>query len=199
MRKRFVAVVVLESGHRTPLERVCDSGWMSRQKEEPVLRSAPLTTLIVTGTPRNRLHEGGIGVDLYLLSTGGFDLGISAGVEYTYLTFHSLWKNVGGLTDQTSDATYNYVYVPIALVGRIPSILPSLSGSAQAPSSARSSTAQRTSSTIRSWAVRSPTAPRHSIPATRSRWSMACTSPRESISISAETSRYPPHCSLTWD
>jgi hypothetical protein len=74
----------------------------------------------VTGSAR-LAALGGIGVDLYLLTAGPVDLGISTGVDYSYLTTHSTWTNFQGAgTDQTSDATYNYVNIPIALVGRMP-------------------------------------------------------------------------------
>jgi hypothetical protein len=64
---------------------------------------------------------GGVGVDLYLMTVGSIDIGISTGVEYSYLTFHSAWNNFQFPGEvQTTDATYNYINVPIALVGRIP-------------------------------------------------------------------------------
>jgi hypothetical protein len=64
---------------------------------------------------------GGAGVDLYLLSLGSIDLGVSAGAEYSYLTFHSVWSNFQGAgTDQTADSTYGYLNLPITLVCRVP-------------------------------------------------------------------------------
>jgi hypothetical protein len=74
----------------------------------------------ITGAAR-LAADGGIGVDLYLLVVGPVDLGLSTGVDYSYLTFHSTWSNFFGQpTDQTTDATYNYINVPIALVGSMP-------------------------------------------------------------------------------
>jgi hypothetical protein len=74
----------------------------------------------ITGAARLAAN-GGVGVDLYLVSLGSIDLGISTGVEYSSLTFHSTWSNFQGLgTDQTADSTYGYLNMPIALVGRIP-------------------------------------------------------------------------------
>jgi hypothetical protein len=74
----------------------------------------------VTGAAR-MAAGGGVGVDLFLLTLGPIDLGLSTGVEYSYLTFHSVWSNFPfpGV-DQTTDSTYNYINVPIALVGRVP-------------------------------------------------------------------------------
>jgi hypothetical protein len=74
----------------------------------------------ITGAPR-LAADGGVGIDLYLFNLGGVDVGISTGAEYSYLTFHSVWSNFQGLgIDQTSDATYNYLDFPIALVCSIP-------------------------------------------------------------------------------
>jgi hypothetical protein len=82
----------------------------------------------ITGQAR-LAADGGVGVDLFLFSLGPVEVGLSTGVEYSYLTFHSTWKNLSagplGTTDFTSDATYNYINVPIALVGRY-SLNPSL-------------------------------------------------------------------------
>jgi len=67
---------------------------------------------------------GGIDFDVYLLSIGGFDVGASAGAEYSYLTFHGVLSNISagplGTTTLTSDSTYRYVNFPVALVGRMP-------------------------------------------------------------------------------
>jgi hypothetical protein len=79
----------------------------------------------ITGSPR--LAAGaGVNVDLYLLSLGSADFGISVGTEYSYLTFHSVESNLPsppfpapGL-DQTTDATYRYVNFPISLVCKVP-------------------------------------------------------------------------------
>jgi hypothetical protein len=74
----------------------------------------------VTGDPR-LAADGGIGIDLYLFTVGPVDLGLSTGVEYSYLTFHSKWSdNPMPGVDMITDATYNYVNVPIALVGSMP-------------------------------------------------------------------------------
>jgi hypothetical protein len=77
----------------------------------------------IKGAPR-LAADGGVGVDVYLFEAGPVTLGVSTGVDYSYLTFHSTWKNLSagplGTTDFTSDATYNYINVPIALVGRMP-------------------------------------------------------------------------------
>jgi hypothetical protein len=69
--------------------------------------------------------DAGVGVDLFLLSAGSIDLGIAVGAEYSYLTFHSVWTNVPSPpfppgVNQTTDATYNYVNLPISLVCRVP-------------------------------------------------------------------------------
>lgn len=69
--------------------------------------------------------DAGVGIDLYLLSAGSIDIGISVGAEYSYLTFHSVWSNVPSPPfppgiDQTTDATYYYLNLPISLVCRVP-------------------------------------------------------------------------------
>jgi hypothetical protein len=74
----------------------------------------------ITGAAR-LAAGGGVGIDLYLMNAGPVDLGLSTGVEYSYLTFHSAWNNFQFPGEvQTTDATYNYVNVPIALIGSIP-------------------------------------------------------------------------------
>ena len=84
----------------------------------------------ITGAARVAA-DGGVGIDLYLLKTGSVDLGLSIGVEYSYLTFHSTWADKipvgapGGASDLTTDSTYNYLNIPISLVGSVP-ITPSL-------------------------------------------------------------------------
>jgi hypothetical protein len=72
------------------------------------------------GSPRAGFL-GGVGVDVYLLKAGPVDLGVSVGAEYDYLMFHGTYNNFAfpGET-QTSDSTYNYLYFPISLVGRVP-------------------------------------------------------------------------------
>jgi hypothetical protein len=74
----------------------------------------------ITGSAR-LAAAGGLGIDLYVVTLGSIDLGISTGVEYSYLTFHSAWNNFQFPGEvQTTDATYNYVNVPIAAVARVP-------------------------------------------------------------------------------
>jgi len=75
-----------------------------------------------TGSP-GPAFVGGVDVDLYMFQLGGLDVGISAGAEYSYLTNHgSLAINAGPLGNTTlkSDASFNYLIAPVALVGRIP-------------------------------------------------------------------------------
>ena len=74
-----------------------------------------------SGSPRAGF-AGGIGVDVYLFTLGPVDIGISAGAEYDYLTFHGTLNNFAGSPGlvQTSDSNYDYLYFPIALVGRMP-------------------------------------------------------------------------------
>jgi hypothetical protein len=75
----------------------------------------------ITGVAR-LAAGGGISVDLYLLSLGPVDIGLSTGVEYSYLTFHSTWANKVALppSDMTTDSIYNYLNLPISLVGSMP-------------------------------------------------------------------------------
>ena len=85
----------------------------------------------ITGTAVRLAADGGVGIDLYLLTVGSAELGLSIGAEYSYLTFHSTWANKipvgapGGASDLTTDSTYNYLNIPISLVGSVP-INPSL-------------------------------------------------------------------------
>ncbi len=78
-----------------------------------------------TGDPRPSLGAG-IDLDLYFFSVGPVDLGLSVGGEYSYLMFHGITNYPAvpafGLpaTTLTSDSTYNYLNIPIAIVGRIP-------------------------------------------------------------------------------
>ncbi len=77
-----------------------------------------------------RLSGGaGIDADLYLFKAGPVDLGISLGVDYSYLSFHSKWSNylssvtvpfTGQTTDQTTESQYHYINFPIMLVGSMP-------------------------------------------------------------------------------
>ena len=74
----------------------------------------------ITGAAR-LAAGGGVGIDLFLLNAGPVTLGLSTGVEYSYLTFHSTDSNYQGYgLNVTTDATYNYITVPIALVGSMP-------------------------------------------------------------------------------
>ncbi len=77
-----------------------------------------------------RLSGGaGIDADIYFLKAGPVDLGISVGVDYSYLSFHSKWKNylssvtipyTGQTTDQTTDSQYHYINFPVMIVGSMP-------------------------------------------------------------------------------
>lgn len=72
----------------------------------------------VAGSPR-LAAQGGIGVDLYVLTVGPVDLGLSAGAEYAYLTTHSTWKNFAGYpVQQTTDGRYNYLIFPVSIGAR---------------------------------------------------------------------------------
>lgn len=74
----------------------------------------------ISGSPRIAAG-GGVGLDFYLVNLGPIDLGIAIGGEYSYLTFHSVWSDFPFAgEDQTTDAVYNYVNIPIALVCRVP-------------------------------------------------------------------------------
>ena len=75
-----------------------------------------------TGSPSGALAAG-VNVDLFLLSVGQVDLGISVGGGYSYLMEHGVINmTLPGpvTTTQTSDAVYNYLDFPVALVARIP-------------------------------------------------------------------------------
>jgi hypothetical protein len=70
---------------------------------------------------------GGINADLYLFSAGPVDIGLSTGIEYSYLTFHGIWNIPANVlfpgqpaTTQTTDNAYSYLNIPIAIVGRVP-------------------------------------------------------------------------------
>jgi hypothetical protein len=63
---------------------------------------------------------GGVGVDIYLIRLGSIDLGIAVGVQYSYLSFHSVWTGFFTGIDQTADSNYSYLNIPIAFVGRVP-------------------------------------------------------------------------------
>jgi len=77
-----------------------------------------------TGSPR-AAFAGGIGVDVFLVTVGPVDLGVSVGAEYDSLSNHGVLNNfesamVGPGITQTTDNTYNYLQFPISLVGRFP-------------------------------------------------------------------------------
>jgi hypothetical protein len=64
---------------------------------------------------------GGLVLDFYAVNLGPVALGISAGAEYAALNFHGVTTNymgVSGVTS-TSDSLYNYLMIPVALVGHI--------------------------------------------------------------------------------
>ncbi len=69
-----------------------------------------------------RLSGGaGIDCDVYFLKAGSVDLGICVGVDYSYLSFHSTWSTyLGAPSDQTVDSQYNYINIPVMLVGSVP-------------------------------------------------------------------------------
>jgi hypothetical protein len=74
----------------------------------------------LTGTPQVAAG-GGLGVDFYFVNAGPVDMGIAAGIEYSYLATHSVWKNYGmPANDMTEDAYYNYLIFPVSLVGKVP-------------------------------------------------------------------------------
>jgi hypothetical protein len=74
----------------------------------------------ITGSPRLSAG-GGVGLDFYLISLGPVDLGLSAGVEYSHSTFHYTWSNFAFPgEDQTADATYGYLNIPISVVCKLP-------------------------------------------------------------------------------
>jgi hypothetical protein len=66
---------------------------------------------------------GGLDLDLFLFNAGGFDVGIAAGAEFSYMLTHgalSINAGVLGNTTLNSDATVYYINVPVALVARVP-------------------------------------------------------------------------------
>jgi hypothetical protein len=76
-----------------------------------------------TGSPE-LATGGGLVLDCYAFSFGPVSLGLSAGAEYALLNFHGVTTNylssliVPGIT-QTSDSTYNYLIIPVSLVGHM--------------------------------------------------------------------------------
>jgi hypothetical protein len=72
--------------------------------------------------------SGGAGIDfdLYFLKAGPVDLGISLGVDYSYLSFTSTWSGypsspfIPFSTTQTAITQYNYINIPLMLAGSIP-------------------------------------------------------------------------------
>ena len=82
----------------------------------------------VTGVARVA-GQGGIAADLYLVTLGPVDIGLSTGAEYAYLTTHSTWKGYslfpspippGTASDQTTDTRYSYLIIPVSIVARYP-------------------------------------------------------------------------------
>ena len=74
----------------------------------------------LTGTPQVAAG-GGLGADFYFFNAGPVDIGIAAGIEYSYLATHSVWKNyMFPGNDMTEDAYYNYLIFPVSLVGKVP-------------------------------------------------------------------------------
>ncbi len=71
-----------------------------------------------TGSAR-LAFQGGIEGDLFLLSAGPVDLGISTGLEYDNLTLHGAVTLAPGVVSD-SDNNYVYLIVPLALTSRIP-------------------------------------------------------------------------------
>lgn len=74
-----------------------------------------------TGSPRLAL-QGGLEADLFLLSLGPVDLGISTGLEYDNMTNHGIVNFPPPPVAFTINSDNNYVYliVPFALTSRIP-------------------------------------------------------------------------------
>ena len=74
-----------------------------------------------TGTPGPDL-VGGVDIDIYPFSFSGVDLGFSVGAEYAYLTNHGSLSisTPFGNTTLKSDASFNYLIVPVAVSSRIP-------------------------------------------------------------------------------
>jgi hypothetical protein len=72
-----------------------------------------------TGSPE-LAGGGGINLDFYAFSFGPLSLGLSAGAEYAALNFHGVTTNYmyPGVT-QTSDSLYNYLLIPVAVVGHL--------------------------------------------------------------------------------
>jgi hypothetical protein len=72
--------------------------------------------------------QGGIEADLFLVSLGPVDLGLSTGLEYDSMTNHGKVSNEpapppappGTLQTIDSDNTYNYLIVPFVITSRIP-------------------------------------------------------------------------------
>jgi hypothetical protein len=63
---------------------------------------------------------GGLVLDFYAVNLGPVALGISAGAEYAALNFHGVTSNfMSSPVTQTSDSLYNYLMIPVALVGHI--------------------------------------------------------------------------------
>ncbi|HUX13358.1 MAG TPA: outer membrane beta-barrel protein [Spirochaetia bacterium] len=71
-----------------------------------------------TGTPQFAA-DGALVLDLTALSVGPLSIGLSAGAEYSYMNFHSVTSNFFSATTLTSDSTYSYLNIPVAIVGHL--------------------------------------------------------------------------------
>jgi len=69
----------------------------------------------ITGSPL-LAAGGGVGADVFFFNAGPANIGISAGAEYTYLSVHD---EIAALALK-EDVQYNFLYIPLALVGSIP-------------------------------------------------------------------------------
>ena len=124
MRRRFVVLILMVLVAALPMTSAA-LGLDVEAKGGAGLALGTTDNSSITGAAR-LAADGGVGVDLYLLKAGSADHGFSIGAEYSYLTFHSTWAGKipvgapGGASDLTTDSTYNYLNIPISLVGRVP-------------------------------------------------------------------------------
>ena len=76
-----------------------------------------------TGSPRFAL-QGGLEADLYLLSVGPVDLGISTGLEYSNFTVHATLTEPyfppPATVNVDSDNNFVYLIIPFVITSRIP-------------------------------------------------------------------------------
>jgi len=69
--------------------------------------------------------SAGLSLDFYLLELGRLSLGLSGGAGYANLHYHGVWENFPNpapppvTVTQTSDSTYNYIFFPVAVVGKL--------------------------------------------------------------------------------